>query len=325
MNLKDLPTESACPPDVLQRARTWLRQSKPNFLGTANFCVFSKTGYRDYTNQGCHQKISNPDISDRECVATEIGHTRGKKTDALVEPYLRYLLYSSYASPYILNKDDFEECRDYGVVVSADMPPALLQNVMLMTRHFFECDKDAFETFNRFLEEGINEDVAFHCCFNTSISLRKLPNYDPKTSVLSGTMGHRTQSLPKTLDDFRRIVAREIGKGFEGKSATSYRHYASYRGGVSLFSDVNYDNSFQNYGETPVIHELLKIEWIREKVATFRKEKNRSAAYRPPDPFARRPPATPPAAGQVTVEEFIEVLVPCIQLLLFPKGLDSAD
>lgn len=319
MYLKDLPPPS-CHPETLTKARKWLKQNHKDFRQTANFAIFNKDSHKPLINQSCHKAISISDLPDRECVATEIGHKRNQKPDKIVEGVLRYFLYDSYASPFILNKDDFEECRDYGVVVSADIPAAFMQNILIMSRHFYECSNIAFIVFDDLTKQGIHPDVAFFSCFMTNISTFsiKVTYEQALINPMYGTYGHRTQSFPKSLEEFSLIVNRETGKGFEGELSRIYRHDNNYKGGISLFSHKKHTfRDLYSYTEIPFIEELMKVEEVNQKLKKARYID--PSLYKPPNPFNPRQSII--RENQISVKEFIEIIVPYINQAVAPKGI----
>lgn len=324
--LKDIVARKR--PDVpeiaLVAAREWFEKNRDNFSNSCNFAIVTSNGkVTSNLQKPCHATINSTAIGEVEVVATDIAIDRREnwfntftsvtvdKADAakkwamvdweLVEPCLNYFLYESYFSPFILNKDDIEFVKKYGIIVTADIPAALLQNIMISSRYFIECSPYSFKMFNELLNKGVHPDVAYVVAFHTGMSSWTSFRSDPSTTYVTSVGSHRSTPLLSKQgmlnminDDFGEINSSVLTQD------KNYRKYSSYLGGSQFFGSGNF------------IKELLFVSVeLREELSRYRKEKNARESYTPPNPFQQteRPKGDP---SLFTYDEMFECLVPFI-------------
>jgi len=331
--LKGITYKPLATANQISIAKEWLVTNRPNFKAICNYAVIYGDKIHTCTNHACHAEISylgrNYDryggmnketVLDRAVVATDNlwvmnknSPTNKPSTSELYEPYLRYLLNESYASQFILNRDDIDFCREHGFVVSCDAPASVMQNVLIMTRGFIECSHESHKFFAYLLDKGLNPDVAYPVCFTSNLSLGGSGDWDSvsKQAVTSYT-GHRAHGL-FSLSSMKNFVNHTAGKAwldrFSNKgdtSKTNYRQHMNYSGGTTLFNDTNL------YSPNHFIQELvIKDKDLQRDLAKYRKVPVKR--YKPPNPFVKpdwyRIKATP-SPEDMTWQEFKDVLVP---------------
>lgn len=317
--------------EVVAAAKKWLEDNRENFKGTANFAILDGDGrIEDRRNGGCHYYISQSATKNRSCVATEIGFNRradyvggvysehSTLTREEAMPFLKWLLCDSYvAFLFLSGPDDLEFALDYGVVVSADVYTPLMQNALIMTRHFYEKSPVAFRTFNRMTQEmGIHPDLAYNLCFGSSLcsSGNEKTLLDDKAEV-TFSVGHTAFGL-LNLEAMKNFLARESAGDLLAAindPKKHYRTYKSYIGGTVLFGR---DQVPRYYGKTyaylNAVFELMTED--KEFMDVMRKHRAKSTAtelYRPPNPFAPRIPGeTTRTPYGLVYSEYVEVFAP---------------
>lgn len=333
--LKDLPFDPKVVVDdsTYNRAKQWLLTNVATFTSTANFCVFDyKNGQRPYIGAACHYNVQFPEVSGpRACVATEIAIPRavkgitpyGVKTkrndDSLYLPFLKWFTQESDFSRFILSRDDFEMSRTAGIIVSADIPAQILQAVMVISRHFYECSTLSFETFNRlYVEKGVPGILAYTLAFNSTLS-RHWNDTSLDQHPVTSSPGHRLQKLPESMNDLLLLLRGDVGaNGWrvlkkDTKNPDLLQTYATnarFTGVAQLFTSLPPENEFAT--EAGFIIELIRTDaTFREKLSVFRKEKVEGEMYRPPNPFLRPSlRASKPNREQISYKEMEEVLIP---------------
>lgn len=174
MKLSEIPFVSKHKPENLAKAKVWLKENSLSFGNTANFAVILDNGeVSQYINQQCHYYIGYQGSGgNRDVVATEIGAFRKYKgtIPPAIAHYIKWFVERSFASRFILNKDDLEECMKLGIVVSTDIPAPFFQNIMIASRHPYEVNIATFELFESLLNKGYDDNLAFTICFNGSVA-----------------------------------------------------------------------------------------------------------------------------------------------------------
>lgn len=311
MKLSDIPFEPNVPFEKYQLAKDFLFNRRKDFVGTANYAILSKS-LREVIQGACHYGIQNGhyDKGLRVAVASEIAINRrensglGFSKHPATETFLKYFLYDSPYSRFILNREDYDFCRDYGIILSANMNTKIMQNILIVSRHFREVKDDSFILFENFVNAGVNPDVAYAFSFNSGYGSSY--NYNPIDTVL-WSLGHRATSV-FDVDSFRNLVSHKVGKVFlyenEDPSAPEffYSKSTNYLGGSSLFAE----NAQRRYLGEDLFHRYpgyvraLK-ESRGEKVVE---------GYRPPNPFAaQRNPLNLPE-WYLTYKELHDVALP---------------
>jgi len=311
MNLKDIIFTPQHTEEQLSQAVSWLQDAKvkATFAYAANFMILAKAGQSEKVNQPCHREISYDNRVGKALVATECGWGRrrwtiGAGNEDLFRPFFDYLTKESFAKDFFL----YADIRD-GFVVSSDIFAPLLQNIMIMTRHFYEVHEDGFKTFNDMVAKGISGDIAYPLCFNSSLSVKSLPN-----SKFSSHYSHRVTHL-FNLEAMRKFLGGDVGavtKPFINDPQHHYRNRADYLGGRNIFWDAVVTSYVyaQDYG---LVAEVLAMPEFREALSTYRKVNN-ATAYTPPNPFAPKPVGlVVPSEGEISNQEAVDVLAPFLQ------------
>lgn len=321
------------PETALAAARQWFEDNRTNFKNSCNFAQFkADSTFKSHLSQQCHANIQYlpGGFTDIACVATDIaidrrsnwykvfvGNRSGGQdvteqakewgdgmTWERVDAYLKYFLYESYFSPFIINKDDIDFVKKYGIIVTADIPAALLQNIMISSRYFIECSPESFDMFNDLTAKGVHPDIAYVVSFSTTISSYTIRTGNQKiaNTKVACQSSHRSTPL-LSLQGMKNMLADELSCDSTLTEAKNYRNYQNYSGGSQFFGPGNF------------IKELLvSNEDLRNALSEYRKERNASEIYVPPNPFAGV--ATPKAANgnplDFTFPEMFECLVPFI-------------
>lgn len=318
MRIKDLTFVPLSTESEVDLGWEWLIDNKDYFKNTSNFAIVGGDVLTSYIHLPCHRMIKNTSVDLRSCVATECGWQRrfdndiSKRRD--FEPFFEWLTKRSVYSRFILKAN-----LDIGFIVSADVHTPLMQNILIITRHFYEVPLEAFKVFNKMVEEGISEEIAYPLVFNTSIS----SGYDTTTSQFKTHAGHRV-SPPFTLEAYRNFLLGEGGQGL-GESLNNpdlhYRRSTDYKGGSYLFWDIVYGL----FDTRPwFISELMQQKDFKDVLASYRKGKTNPAMYVPPNPFAPKPQGTLqnlPPPGQISNEEAIALLPAYLSSILADSGL----
>lgn len=323
----DIPFEPVYSESVFQTAKDWLVNTKSRFVNTSNFAIISSDGtVTPFLNMICHRLIKDNSVDNRCLVATEIGLDR-RKEPMLAEiayPFLRWFLYESYLSRFILNRDDFDFVKKFGFIVSADMPACMLQNIMIISRHFYEVHSRSFLKFNELTEKGIDPRLAFISCFSSGFGTTE--SYNDGSAVISYN-GHRSSPL-FDLRSFRNFMNDKVGTGCPAPlfSKTShYRNSRDYTGGLKIFFDRDncpayFDTTFKHF-----VYDLMEQNTeFRDVLSAHRKKVNSGDLYRPPNPFQKTTLlTTPPESHQVSYTEFFDFVIPFVQEKGILYGSDS--
>lgn len=301
----------------VEAGKDWLVKQGRYFSRVANFCgIGPKGGLEPLKGSACHYGIGG--LTSRHYVATENGWSRRLKntqldeqaTDlSIMEPFLRWLLSDDCIySKFIVNRDDFEFCRDHGFIVTGEAPFKLLQNLMILTRHFYEVNTKSFRKFNELLEKGVTPFLAYMTTFNVYNSC----SLGARQTEVNGNLGHRVHCL-FGLDAFKAYKKGDVTP--EDGFGKPYIEHASIHGGSVLFQD----KSDTTYTEKGALLRKYDKEF-NNLILESRGEKTKVEGYRPPNPFeAKRTPAYPDvnAKWRMTYEELYNVFVPYIEEKVF--------
>ena len=278
------------PEEEIALAKQALIDNKPLCVGTANW--FSSSNHWKsvfpYINKACHANL--PYMSReryKTVIALENGWDRNtrfatgvynRKEDTgknLSLPFLSWLLYNSPYGEFILNRDDFEFCANYGFIVSGELPHAVLMNLAILSRHFYECKYDCFVQFNDLtLEKGIDPTIAYAMCFNTYFSYYGESYLNKKFQGYSGHRVTTTYDVPTFLNLFNG----EYGKG------ESRKMYAVGKtGGASSLFKKSSGDIYSGLTEWCMMNGEFK-----SALAKWRKPDADISTYKPPNPFAPR-------------------------------------
>ncbi len=293
----------------IDTCKEWLKKNRENFAQCANFVIIDSEGNRrSKLHKACHREVA--EWEGILCVGTEIGIRRHLNRDEnlsldLFEPYLRWFLYESFFGRFILNRDDFEFCRDYGIVVSTGIPSNIFQAIMITSRNFWEFHPKVFEKFNELSEKGINKDLLFAMLMGSGRTTRGGTAYsmalgNEKKSPVTWCYGHRAFGGPMskaTLDNIllHRAIKRNLCKTFQ-KAPSLYK----VRDLVKENEDKPLPLLSMLEREFPKVHEAVMIS----------RNKGKPVMYRPPNPFDHQ---TNVLKEQFTYVELYEVVLPALQ------------
>lgn len=314
MKVADLNFSPRYTSQELARGLAWLEENSDRFGDAANFAIVGTGATGDvvlqpYIARVCHRYIKDTQVQERSLVVTECGWKRSSHlTLELVTPYFQWLTEESPYSRFIIWSDVHR-----GFAVSADVYAPLMQNIMIMTRHFYEMPKFCFERFNRMIGIGVPGNIAYPIAFNSSA---RHQNENVKfSSYCSHTVSHLF-----SLEAFKCFVTGELGPDTDVDDSTRhYREYTNYSGGYRLFwPDMDNVPSYLNFTtETGLIPALMEMEGFRNALAELRKSRQ-IEAYKAPNPFAPKSAAAPTIApNEVTVFEAVEVVAPFLTQLLY--------
>lgn len=289
MNILDIPFTPKYSDEELRAAKDFLITEKETFGGTANFAIITENGLaHGHKHQQCHRGISLAEKAwgSRSIVATENGTLRKKgRKKELTEGFLRWFTQESCYSRFLLEKD-LAFCRDHGFLISADVATPLLQNICIITRHFYEVSSWVFKKFDELISSGVPGDIAYPFCFNTGGSQVDNPN---EAQIVTSKSGHRATPL-FDLPAFKNFLRGDLGKATNLSFISPIEHYRSntdYYGGTHLFFDEFPETAYSyDVGKRNILYSLVRSsQEFRHGLAEYRGE-GTSLAYRPPNPFA---------------------------------------
>jgi len=274
MNIKDYPFNPKFSDVEMEAAKKFLSE-KASFSETVNFAVIvDGGGTLSHRGSGCHGRIGSYDSrglhkGSRCLVATENGWARSyhnSKTPVdVAEPFLRWFLYESFASRFILNKDDFEFCRDHGFIFSADMDCSLLINCLIVTRHFFEVPKEAFKLFTE-LSEVVPGAVAYSLAFNTGLSCG---NGYSTTNIYT----HRAWPIWPTMASLENFVNGEFTDNLKDDPKKHFRNFSTLYGGATYCTHLKLTSPMY-VDSGSFIRELVDgNKEYKQALSEFRKDK----------------------------------------------------
>lgn len=282
---------------ALEAAKSFLTHNG-GFHRVGNFAGITEKGLIDTRTGGaCHSAISSFDTPYRYAVATECGWNRQysdgspKKDAETVTPFLEWFLYHSPYGHFIANRDDFDFCLNNGFIVSGKMPRKLLQNIMIITRHFYEITRKTFEEFNdAVLNRGIDPLVAYSTLFNSGFSYSSTNESTTKyclTQIYQGYNGHRVQRAYNPEELVRIARNKPLWPLNE-----TYEDRASIRGGSALWCKMS-DPSYTGEGDAYTTSAVPGLCAMRKEyscldnaIKTHRGEApTNTKIYHPPNPF----------------------------------------
>jgi|SRR5246127_39282 len=289
--------------------------------GVGNYVIANDKHSQTWKQQGCHYQISRglgasgpAAIVLTEIAIGRVGGSDNAKSDKLF--FLNWLLKDSHFGRFILNRD--EKITDF-IVISADIPGPLLQNICIISRHFAECGGAAFSGFRKMVEEGVDGHLAYPLWFNTNQSFRVELTKMPLDTHVYGEPGHRAWSLWRDVSALQNFLSGEFGKTFTQESET-YREKPTIYGGVQYCYSRPYEQNEGYYRERYFTKELYDgDEDFRKELRLFRSEGS-LAASAIKNPFAKAPSPPPRAHHVVTMKEMEEVVLPFMK----QKGLLNA-
>lgn len=299
-----------------ESAKQWLKENKHLFYRNTSYAQFSAEGVLSgHLNQVCHKTMGYSPGFSPVLVATEIAISRRLETmvdghgEELFIPFLKFILSDPLWSEYIVNKDDFDFCKDYGLLVDAGCPQNVLQALMITSRSFNEVHRRAFLLFNSLVEQGVPERGAFLLAWINSSSYKSYSSTDENPSF-----------LPVSSAEFvlgHRIFPSDMIFGVE-----TIKHYCEGElpsGAFTLSYSIR--QSIYDVGRLFKSSRVGMKQYIREgecweKVLKYRQGSLKKEGYRPPDPFAMDiPHSRNPFV--VSYDEYYVVCIPHIVKELF--------
>jgi hypothetical protein len=286
-------------PEVIAKAMDALRNEYPSFSNTSNW-LYSKDDWQTYerrTNQACHASLTSMEQKAYDTViATENGLNRlvlkPKKDN--YKPFLSWLLYDSPYGEFILNREDFDFCLDYGFVISGGLPQPLLMNICILSRHFYEIPVDSFKAFNKLTSDGIDPTVCYSMLMN---------RYGvDDTGIWQSYGGHRAAPA------YSPVVLKNIYNGVYGKDVErrTMKDIKSIYGASKLFDNNQY-NAFTHWAQDDEDFRKALKESRGVPVET----------YRPPNPFVKNLNADSAIRpGQFTNKECVDFVIPYLDKLI---------
>lgn len=343
MHINDLPFKPQHTELALEAATEWFNDNVSRFRETTNFAIISDDGVAGvHIGASCHASMSTAtDLNGkRALVATEIGIARAgrafngeypdqRSTDPEVYyPFLKWFTQDSPFSRFIVNKDDWNTVRTKGIIVSADIPTQLFQNILIISRHFWECTTIPFKLFGEMMEKYPGNGMFFYnllFCSNLSTFNGRPPYHGAKvlsveadSLVLNMNGAHRAWSVCPTMEELNAFCSGEWGNSLEVFNR-NYRDYASIYGGVYLGKKVDKAGNpvkVHGYGNTFIHDLILTNEEFKEGLKNFRGLSNKPDEVK--NPFTPRTFANPtPNPANCTYSEIFGFVVPFI----FEKGL----
>jgi hypothetical protein len=276
-----------------------LRNEYPSFSYTANW-LYSKDDWKTYERkvaQACHAALTN--MSDKAydtVIATENGYNRlvlKPKKDNF-KPFLSWFLYDSPYGEFILNREDFDFCLDYGFVISGSLPQPLLMNICIISRHFHEVPVASFKAFNELTEKGLDPTICYSMLMNRY--------YVDNTDIWQSYGGHRVAPA------YHPDVLKNIYNGVYGADVylESMKTHKTIYHASKLFDNDQYD-AFSHWAHGDKDFQRALKESRGEPVET----------YRPPNPFANNPNADRVIKpGQFTNKECVDFVIPYLDNLM---------
>jgi hypothetical protein len=285
----------------------YFKEQRKSFSGTTNWvCWAGKDGFSLYKSQACHYRLPNmPKESYSKLLGLENGAKRkgNKKSVTTTLPFLTWFLYHSPYGEFILNRNNFNFCANYGFIVSGSLPQPILMNLAIISRHFYELSTDCFELFNKTtLEDGIDPTIAYSVIFNTYTLAIEGLNDKTSTQKYYGYTGHRVS------EPYSPPVLLNIFNGVYGKaSLLSMRTHKTIYGAADLFKT-------HKGGPHTLTDWTMKSQAFQKSLDLWRKTRkdNLLKVYRPPNPFIQQVYQKPQRLreGEFTNREAIEFVLP---------------
>lgn len=320
MNINDIPFSPKYTKDEVHLAEQWLRDNVHTFRGTANFGVLEDGKILPFTRQSCHREIANRVGKGRSLVATEIGSARAMREarPEVTVPFLKWFLHDSPYARFILTKD-LAPAITYGIVVSTDVAAPLLQNIMIISRHFYEVSDAAFLKFNELTGNGCDPMAAYPLCFNTTFS-------NPLTKgnhLVQSWHNHRAHPL-FNLKAFKNWMQGELGTQTTftfDKEREHYRNNNKYTGGTLFFfdrPDVVTPHEYDHDGKHFLYDLVFNNKEFRDALSAHRGS-SETVKYSPPNPFAPR--VAGPKPHEISFSELWEFALPwCLKNEVFLRN-----
>lgn len=340
MNINELPFEPKHSEKALKGALDFFEQRREDFKATANFGVVKDDGLTmPFVGVGCHASMMQSGVPNklRALVATEIAIPRTMKraadlpnlfdpTGESYYPFLKWFTQDSPFARFIVNGNDFDFIKENGIIVSSDIPSAVFQNILITSRHFYECSAWAFRLFGELIEKYPNAGMLiYNLVFCTTLSVHYgVPAFTgapppPEDPLVCSYPTHRAWGLFPTMEELNNFCAGEFGDPLAAVAHEDhhYRNKATIYGGVGLARKVHKGVLVPSKYHT-FIHDLLaNDEDFKEGLRKHRGNENTPIAIK--NPFARPRWDAPAAQSPATckLSEIKDFVLPFI----FEKGL----
>lgn len=313
MNINDVTFAPNVPKEALEVANQWFEDNQSKFHTTANYAIIGEKG--EITLQriadSCHYSIGNPGTSDRCLIVTENGYSRRMspnnkysnkpKNSNYCFNFLDWLLNESFAGRFILNRDNWDQCLNKGFILSADTNHLLLQNILILTRHFWEISEDRFKLFDE-LSEVVERNFAYGLAFNTTLA-------DPMNAI-TADYTHKAFKFWPNVKTMTNFLNGDFGKTLSNSSSKHYRTARGITGGANFcWEGMAEKVNVYNYTPLPVFtDELLKNEDFKKRLQDFRKDVQEREGIKVVNPFTSKVLARKPE--WISREETFAVLIP---------------
>ena len=151
-----------------------LKESYKEFKGTANWVYFRSPKDFSVKHEGaCHAALPRT-VDGVHLVAFENGYNRrrpgNKCSENQAASFLSWFLYYSPYGEFILNRDDFDTCFNYGFIVSSSIPQPIIMNLAIVSRHLYELYDQTFESFENLTSKGFDPTICYSFLCNTNFS-----------------------------------------------------------------------------------------------------------------------------------------------------------
>ena len=286
-------------PEEIERAKAALKKEHQYFSSTANWLT-SEDGfvnYEPYRGRACHAALPrHDDRCFKNLIATENGWARAHISGAsFISPFLSWFLYDSPYGEFILNRDDFDFCFNYGFILSGSLPQPLLMNICIISRHFYELDQKTFTTFNSLTSKGFDPTLCYSMLFNSYGSYTPTAAYMPYG-------GHRAASSYSPVD------LLNMYRGVYGCATTDTMTRVNSIYGASKLFCSEPDQSVLTWAKG-------NKEFLDALRGSRGQEKE---GYRPPNPFKLAPPRHQRVmqAHEFTNEEAVDFVIPYLDTYL---------
>lgn len=310
----------------IDAAKDALRAEYINGHSTAN-SLMSADGWATYSKSfgmPCHKFVERVDpVYLRASVfATENGATRRSK---LTNPYnkntlqptrvkdteafLSWFLYYSPYGEFVLNRDDYEFCRDYGFIYEPMIPHPIFMNMLITSRHFYEINIEVFQKFTELTTRAknpIEPTLAYSMLFCSLVSAYNMASYE--NQLFMGYGGHRA-SWAYTPKAILNMYAGNPGGHMKDALKEVMADQRTVYGAKTLFhtSEDPATNTFEAWAQ-------LDTEFKAFLKKTREAGKNNDPTlYKPPNPFEKPNPNgtrdAKPVGGQFLFKELFEFVL----------------
>lgn len=310
MKIKDFNFEPSYKGEDIQKGLEWLEKNYHSFHNRCNCLVINEEGdFIDKIGDSCHGFVEYEKIKRPSLIVNENATIRRWKDSVPkgAQEFRDWFVKDSHFSRFILASSDL------GFVFSTDVPYTIVQNMNIISRHFWECSEAAFETFAELLNLGYSGDVAYGLCFNSTIS-RHHNTYGPAANskeyppfnfeqdqITPHGIQHRAWDLWSSFKSFRRFL--------EGDFADSYPNPDLFRNKQSIYGGAHLCGNEWTGGDF-IADKIKSDEELKEKLREFRKASGGQTVKQIKNPFVRTVGTPPTSPLRVNYKELVEVFLP---------------